>query len=359
MQALHLLALEPIAEPQADRNAYGVRPKRSTADAIQQCFIALANKHSATWVLEADIKACFDRINQHWLDINIPMDKTTLRQGLQAGYIEQKVWYPTTEGTPQGGVISPTLMNMTRDGLETVAKQAAPQHHHKVNTIRYADDFIVTGASKEVLEQQVKPAVEAFLAERGLVLSAEKTHITHSSDGFDFLGFHLRKYGDKLLIKPTKQNVKALLSKVRGIIKSNPTAKTENLIRQLNPVLRGWAYYYRHVVAKQTVSYIDNALFWAIQRWIRRRHPNKKRQWRKRRYYERRGLRDGVFSATIRNPSGQPSRLALFSLSDVPIQRHIKIQAVATPSPMYREYFERRKRSWKRRRWLGQSQRWL
>jgi len=351
MQALHLQALEPIAETQADRNAYGFRPKRSTADAIEQCFKALANKHSAEWVLEADIKACFDQINHSWLRSNIPTDKKILSQWLKAGYIEQKVWFPTRQGTPQGGVISPALMNMTLDGLESVAKQAAPQQRHKVNTIRYADDFIVTGASKEVLERHVKPAVEAFLAERGLRLSTEKTHITHNSDGFDFLGFHLRKYGDKVLIKPAKQNVKALLSKVRGIIKSNPTAKTENLIRQLNPVLRGWAYYYRHVVAKQTFSYIDNAIFWTLQRWIKRRHPNKDCQWQKRRYYERRGLRDWIFSAIIRGPSGTQTREELFRLSEVSIQRHIKIKAAATPyDPMYRDYFEQHKQPWNRRR---------
>ncbi len=357
MQALHLLALEPIAESRADQHSYGFRAKRATADAIEQSFIVLARKCSAHWVLEADIKACFDRINHTWLMSHIPMDKMTLKQWLNAGYMEKQVWHKTNEGTPQGGVISPTLMNMTLDGLEAVVKHAAPEQHHKVNMVRYADDFIVTGASREVLEHQVKPAVETFLVERGLLLSKEKTHITHISVGFDFLGFNIRKYREKLLIKPSKQSIKALLAKVRTLIKSNPTAKTTDLIQQLNPVLRGWAYYYRHVVAKQTFSYIDHCLILTIQQWIKRRHPNKNHQWRKRRYYRRQGMRDWIFSAIVQDKSGRQSTLELFRLSEIAIQRYVKVKAAATPfDPMYRDYFERRKRYWNKKRWLGQSQ---
>ena len=208
MQALHLLGLEPVAETQADRNAYGFRPKRSTADAIGRCFTVLARKPGAQWILEGDIKACFDRISHSWLLDHIPMDKRVLRKWLAAGYMEEGILYPTEAGTPQGGIASPSLANMALDGLEEVAVKAVPRGQ-KVHVVKYADDFIITGASKEVLEEKVKPAVETFLWERGMELSVEKTHITHINDGFDFLGFNVRKYAGKLLIKPAKASVKA------------------------------------------------------------------------------------------------------------------------------------------------------
>lgn len=146
MQALYLLALVPIAEVRADLNSYGFRPERSTADAIEQCFITLAKRASPQWVLEGDIRACFDRISHEWLLTHIPMDKVVLRQWLKAGYMEQGVLYPTEEGTPQGGVASPTLMNLTLDGLERLLRDRFPKPHTgynaKVNLIRYADDFV-------------------------------------------------------------------------------------------------------------------------------------------------------------------------------------------------------------------------
>jgi len=344
-QALHLLALEPIAETNADVNSYGFRPKRSTADAIEQCFTVLAGRYRGQWILEADIKACFDRINHAWLDTHVPMDKQVLSKWLQAGYVENATWHLSEAGTPQGGIISPTLMNITLDGLEQVIKKSAPQQKHKVNMIRYADDLVVTASSKEVLEQQVKPAIEAFLAERGLELSLEKTRITHIDEGFDFLGFNIKKYQGKLLIKPSRQNIKNVLAEARSIIKSNPTAKTENLIWQLNPVLRGWANYYRHVVSKKAFARIDDGIHHAIRRWINRRHSNKSNQWRYKKYFCRRGLRNWMFHAPIRNSKGEPLILMLFCMADVRIKRHLKVRGAATPyDPDCREYFEHRKR---------------
>ncbi len=190
-QALHLLALEPVSEILADPNSYGFRPRRSTADAIGQCFLCLSQKRSAQWVLEGDIKACFDKIGHQWL---------------KAGFVDKGLFYDTNEGTPQGGIISPTLMLMTLSGLEQHVKSAALKKGARANFIGYADDFVVTCASKEVLENDIKPLIADFLAERGLTLSEEKTHITHINDGFDFLGFNHRKYKGKLLIKPSKSN---------------------------------------------------------------------------------------------------------------------------------------------------------
>ena len=284
MQALHLLALQPIAEIKADSHSYGFRPKRSAADAIGPCFLALSRRNSAQWILEGDIKACFDGINHAWLLAHIPMDKAPLKQWLTAGYIEANACYETAAGTPQGGIISPTLANMTLDGLERVVRGATVKTD-KVNIVRYADDFVITGTSRSLLENQVKPAVIQLLAERGLTLSEEKTEITHIDQGFDFLGFNVRKYNGKLLIKPSKRSVKAFLETVRALIKSNPTIKTASLIRLLNPKLRGWTNYYRQVVSKATFSKVDNAIFNTLCRWTKRRHPHKNAKWLRNKYF--------------------------------------------------------------------------
>jgi RNA-directed DNA polymerase len=345
MQALHLLALEPVSETQADRNAYGFRPKRSAADAIGQCFIVLAKRHSPQWILEGDIRACFDRISHSWLEANIPMDRQVLRKWLAAGYMEEGTLYPTAMGTPQGGIASPTLSNMTLDGLEAVAVNAAPKGQ-KVNVVKYADDFIITGASKELLEEKVKPAVAAFLRERGLELSPEKTKITHIEEGFDFLGFNVRKYNGQLLTKPAKGSVRAFLAEIRGLIKSRGMVTTEALIRQLNPKIRGWANYYRHAVSQRTFDRVDYEVLRALWAWIKRRHPNKSVKWRQKRYFRQQGNRNWVFSAMVRDSQGEAMPLDLFRAAGIPITRHVKIRADATPyDPAFAEYFASRQRS--------------
>ena len=199
MQALYLLALDPIAETLGDPNSYGFRTERSTADAMEQCFNVLAQKHSAPWILEGDIRACFDGISHEWLVAHIPMDRAILHQWLKAGVVDKHVLSPTEAGVPQGGICSPVLANLALDGLERVVKAYAslPTRQGqgaKVNLVRWADDFIITGSSYELLEQEIKPLVEQFLHERGLELSPEKTRITHIEDGFDFLGHQVRKY---------------------------------------------------------------------------------------------------------------------------------------------------------------------
>ena len=242
MQTLHLLALEPVMETTADKNAYGFRPKRSCADAIGQCFNALAGKSSASFVLEGDIRACFDSLSGKWLEDNILTDKTILSKWLTAGYIEEKVIHPTYDGVSQGSSNSPALLVLALKGLEETVKSATSRKD-KVNVVVYADDFVVTGSTKEVLENKVMPVVAVFLKERGLELSVEKTKITRVDEGFDFLGFNVRKYKGKLLIKPSKANVKVFLNNIRGLIKSHATIKTEDLIRLLNLRIRGWTNY--------------------------------------------------------------------------------------------------------------------
>ncbi len=334
MQALYLLALAPIAETKGDPNSYGFRIERSTADAMGQLFVCLSKKVSAQWILEADIQGCFDHINHDWMLANVPMDKAILRKWLKAGVIHKGQLQATDAGTPQGGIISPTLANTALDGLETQLKQylgVTRARKLKINVVRYADDFVITGNSKEVLESEIRPWVEQFLAVRGLQLSPEKTHIVHTDQGFDFLGWNFRKYDGKLLIKPSKKNVKAFYHKVKEVIDANKMVKQEYLIRLLNPILKGWALYHQPVVAKQAYSRMDNLLFHALWRWAKRRHPNKSLQWIGKKYFRIQGSRSWVFATTMLEENGTKKEVALYSLASTPIERHRKVSGEYNP----------------------------
>lgn len=348
MQALWKLALEPIAETLADPNSYGFRPQRSAADAIEQCFITLAKRASPEWILEGDIRDCFDSFSHAWLLENIAMDKQVLRRWLQAGHIDGGTLFATTAGTPQGGIISPVIATMTLDRLESavyasVGSTAHARRQSKLNVIRYADDFVVTGVSQEVLQNKVLPAVRQFMAIRGLELSEEKTRITHISAGFDFLGQNVRKYSGKLLIKPATKSMKSLLGKVRGIIKANTSVTQAVLIQQLNPVIRGWTLYHRHVVAKACYSSIDSQIWQLLWKWAVRRHPTKGARWVRQKYFHVEGNRSWVF-ATKSPFGGANQRLRLFRAMTISIVRHVKLRSMANPfDPAWTSYFAQRR----------------
>lgn len=243
----------------------------------------------------------------------------------------------TIEGTPQGGIISPTLANLTLDGLEKLLHKQfkrSKEFNPKVNFIRYADDFIITGATKELLENEVKPLVINFLKERGLELSTEKTHITHIDKGFDFLGQNIRKYKGTLLTKLSKKNIKNFLDKVRTLINTNKTITQDNLILLLNPVIRGWTNYHQHVVSKKVFNSANHEIWKALWRWSKRRHPGKSSSWIKDKYFERVKNRDWVFKTNINR---------LINPAATPIVRHIKIRSNSNPyDPKFEEYFEER-----------------
>lgn len=341
-QALHSLALQPVAETCADKNSYGFREGRSGADAIGQCFNALAKSCAPVWVLEGDIKSCFDEISHAWLLDHIPMDRRVLHQWLKAGFMENQRLFPTTAGTPQGGIASPLLANLTLDGLEQAIRASITPRRDKVNFIRYADDFVVTAASKEILEEKVKPVIVNFLQERGLKLSEEKTLITHIAEGFNFLGQQVRQYGDKLLIKPTRQSVRAVLDKARQKIRSCRGLKAAALLRKLNPILRGWANYHRHVVSKRIYGRVDYCLRTMLWRWARREHSNKSDGWIMRRYFS--ADPKGSFSIRTQDPEGRKKVLKVYRLGHTILERHIKVRGEATPyDPVYVEYFEKRR----------------
>lgn len=356
MQALYLLALDPVAETKGDENSYGFRPHRCTADAIAQCFTVLARQDRAQWVLEGDIKGFFDNISHDWVLANIPLDKQVLGKWLASGYMEQGKRFDTVAGTPQGGIISPVIANMVLDGLEgklrTLAKNQSQQRKLQINYVRYADDFIVTGKSKELLETEVLPLLNAFMAERGVALSEEKTLITHIDNGFDFLGQNVRKYNGKLLIKPSNKNVKAFLGKVREVLTCHKMAPAWLIVQWLNPKIRGWANYHRHVVSSETFSYVDHRIWQMLWRWARRRHSNKPRHWVAKKYFGRVGGREWVFGGL--KPDGVMYHLLL--ASQVSIKRHVKVKGDANPYDQSQEqYFEKRQleRLKENRLWFG------
>ena len=346
MQALHLLALAPIAETTGDPNSYGFRPARSTADAIDTCFLRLGRKCAPQWILEGDIRGCFDYISHEWMLRHVPTDKKVLRQWLKAGYMENRTLFPTEAGTPQGGIISPTLANLTLDGLEPLLREKFPKTKWpslKVNLVRYADDFIITGASKELLENEVRPLVEQFLRERGLELSPEKTCITHIDQGFDFLGQNLRKWNGKLLIQPSRKNTQSFLEKVRNAIRQHRSQSQQRLIGTLNPIIRGWVNYHRYVVATATFKKVDNLLWQSLWHWAKRRH-SKSRSWVLRRYWHPLG-RKWKFAAQLekKTPDGRKMWLKLVNPGATKIFRYRKIQGAANPyDPHWRSYFEER-----------------
>lgn len=352
-QALYLLALEPIVEERADPNAYGFRQKRSAHDAIEQCFVALSRPWSAPWILEGDIKSCFDSISHNYLKREIPMDKIMLQKFLTCGYMAKDQLYPTTAGTPQGGCLSPALAVMALSGMEESVRSSKhrQKNREKINMITFADDFVVTAASKEILEHKVIPALRAKLEEVDLDLSPTKTKITHIDDGFDFLGFHVRRYKNaRLLIKPTKASIKRFLQEIRAIIKKGVALPTDQLIHTLNSSLTGWTNYYRTVVSSKVFAKIDSEIFHALLRWAYKRHARKGKKWIVKHYFTTYKGDNWRFHCMVKDKEANKKPLYLRKASDTKIRRHIKIKSEATPfNPLYKDYFEQREEKQKQR----------
>lgn len=258
--------------------------------------------------------------------------------------------FPTHEGTPQGGIISPVMANMTLDGLEKLVnriggvtrhvREVSKRSKYKVHFVRYADDFIVTSNNREFLEKQIKPAIIEFLKVRGLTLSEEKTRISHIEKGFDFLGQNVRKYEGKLLIKPSRKSYSAIVKKIKSVIEKSKTISAYSLIRILNPIIRGWTNYHRKVISSRLFAKLDNFIFWKVLWWAHRRHSNKTKQWIKDKYYKIVGRRDWVFWGMDKDKIA-----TLFSAQSVKICKHLKIQNKANPfDPKWKSYFAKRER---------------
>lgn len=341
MQGLQLLALEPVAETISDKNSFGFRKYRCAQDAMEYLFKLLSRKIAPQWILEGDIKGCFDCISHEWMLDNIPADKRIMKQFLKCGYVDKRKLFPTESGSPQGGLISPTYANLALDGIESLllnkystssTGHIHPNYNkHKVHLCRYADDFIITANDKETLDE-IKTTVTKFMEERGLQLSIEKTVITNIDKGFDFLGWNFRKFKGKLLIQPSAKSKKKITEKLSQTVKYYGNAKQELLIVKLNEILRGWADYHHCVCAKSTFGLIDHRLWEMLWKWAKRRHPQKSNKWIKRRYWQSKGSRQWSF---------RTEKATLFQMMDVPIVR-IKPLNLNKNAFLDQEYFKLR-----------------
>lgn len=258
--------------------------------------------------------------------------------------------FPTLKGTPQGGIISPLLMNMTLDGMENAIRKAVTWYipgtkaRNGIAIIRYADDFVITCKSREVLEIKVLPALKEFLLKRGLALSDEKTRIVNVNNGFEFLGQSLRKYDGKLVIKPTKESLKKIQERIVGIIKSHDVGSVPSMIRRLNQTIRGYCNYHRTACSSKTFYRLDNFVYNAVKRWLHGRHPNKGRRWITKKYYRTVKGNRWIFHSASVDEKGSKKVVDLQRASWIGIVRHVKVRSDANPyDSAYQEYFACRK----------------
>lgn len=342
-QAIVKNALEPSWEARFESHSYGFRPGRRAHDAIEQCFSRLKSYSKDRWVLDADIKSAFDSISQQFILHklgNVPA-KEWIRRWLKAGYIEAKVFHTTERGTQQGGVISPMLANVALDGMQSLLPS-------NLGFIRYCDDFVVTARSREQLEA-IKPTIKTWLAERGLVINEEKTRIVSVNDGFDFLGFNIRHYQGKCLIKPQRSKVLAFLQGIRKWLKSHPAVTTEVVIRYLNTLLNGWAQYYKYAVSSKTFCYVQTQVWRCLWDWCKRRHPKKNMGWIKGKYFRTIDGKDWTFFAKDTTSGANREAVYLTDISRLPIERHCKVKGSASPddSSLINYWIARRKRQHK------------
>lgn len=254
MQTLYKFALEPISEISADENSYGFRPNRCTRDALIKCYKALYSPPYPEYILEADIKSCFDNISHEWIMENIPIDKSALQKLIGKSC--------TNKGIPQGGCISGIICNMVLDGLESEIMAYNSDLHY----IRYADDFVVIGEDKDVLNKSIE-IIKTFLSERGLHLSKEKTHITHINEGFDFLGWHIKSNDNLLAVTPSLKNVSSLLHKIECTMKSYCKDNQYHTYSSLLAVICGWVNYHIDVVDICSFYEVKNKIFDILHRY--------------------------------------------------------------------------------------------
>ena len=348
MQAIVKAALAPEWEARFEANSYGCRPGRCTMDAIQSIHTPMSQKTSSPWVLDAAISGCFANIDHGPLLAKLPVFTTTLRQWLKAGVVEVGFFSPTDTGTPQGGVISPLLAHVALDGMERLfdavyadGRPKAPAcrkgSNRGIAVIRYADDFVITAPTREVLETSARPRVETFLHERGLALNEGKTRIVHITEGFNFLGFHLRKFGKQgtWLTVPQKEKVLKHLRAIRSYLDAHKQTPAVRVIKTLNPIIRGWANYYRHSAAKDVFQKAQYALWLMTWKWAKRRHPKKSSKWVKVRYFRCNG---GHWTF-------QERKAELVKPDTTLITRFTKITGRHSPyDPALKEYWTERKK---------------
>ena len=363
LQALVKLVLEPEWEARFEPNSYGFRPGRSCHDAIGEIFLAIRSK--AKYVLDADIAKCFDRINHNSLlrKLNTyPTLRRQIRAWLKAGVMDGKELFPTTEGTPQGGVISPLLANIALHGVEELIRGLAPKFEMRdsrghtyglrdkiksISLIRYADDFVVLHEDLEVIHL-CKAEIEKWLSDIGLELKPRKTRIAHTLNklddeepGFNFLGFNVRQFpvgkhssgknrggllGFKTIITPSKESQKRHYRKVAEVIDKSRGLNQATLIKILNPIIRGWSMYFSTVVSQRVFERLCGLIFWKLFKWGHRRHRNKGSKWIRLKYFKTVGNDNWVFATREDN-----NPLRLIKHRSTEIKRYVKVKGNASP----------------------------
>lgn len=354
-------ALEPSWEARFEPHSYGFRPGRSTHDAIQYCWGCLRSDRPNRWLLDADLKGAFDNVSHTYLikKIGDVPGKTLIKKWLKAGYMEKDKWYATEQGTPQGSCISPLFLNIAMHGMETLLNQYQrtryytvrsgkgigkryPKQQPRYRIATYADDFVINAETKEEIEAVI-PILEPWLEERGLQLNLEKTRIVHIDQGFNFLGVTIRRFKKITLTKPQKSKVQLFLKGIREWLKRHPSMKTEGMIKQLNPKIRGWGNYYLPWVSKDVFGYVDHEIWKAIWAWCLRRHPQKGKRWVAKKYFQTVNNRSWVFATRIKDRHGKETWLNIKRLSDMSITRHTLIRDMASPDdPQQKSYWQLR-----------------
>jgi RNA-directed DNA polymerase len=369
-QAIVKNALEPRWEASFEANSYGFRPGRSCHDAIAQCHLRLS-KGRDSWILDADLTGAFNNLSHQFIldAIGNTPGRELIKQWLKAGYVEAEMFHPTTSGTPQGGIVSPLLFNVALDGMDDLlasfrkvkeysynrADRRQPsicrREYRRYGFIRYADDFLVTAESKEDIEAII-PVLEAWLAVRGLELNKDKTHVAHVSDGVNFLGFHIRQFKGCCYTFPQKEKVVSFLAGIRAWLRANISVKPEAVILTLNPRLRGWGNYYRHGASKRVFKHVDHQVFQMLWRWAVRRHPKKGKRWIANKYFmPAKGVR-WTFNSKVITSRGKKITLALTKLTEIPIDRHIKVEGKSSPDdPTLNDYWIKRQTQYGKRFW--------
>jgi RNA-directed DNA polymerase len=359
LQALIKMALEPEWEAKFEPNSYGFRPGRSCHDAIEAIFISINKKPK--FVLDADIAKCFDKIDHSALlrKLNtFPTIRRQIKAWLKAGVMDKKQFQETSEGTPQGGVISPLLANIALHGMEERIKQYAEtivvkrkngntfsirERRNSISLIRYADDFVILHEELAVV-QRCQIIISKWLQDMGLELKPSKTRLTHTlhkceneEPGFNFLGFNIRQFsvgkyhskqGFKTIITPSKEKQKIHYERIASIINDHKQAPQEALIGKLNPIVRGWSNYYSTVVSKEAYTDIDNLMYPKLKAWAQRRHPNKSGFWVSKKYWHKIDGDNWVFATSN---EGKKSLTRLIDHSETPIVRHVKVKGEASP----------------------------
>jgi RNA-directed DNA polymerase len=351
LQAVALGALEPEWEARFEPKSYGFRPGRGCHDAIGAIYSTLNGKNpQRVWVLDADLTAAFDRIDHARLMAALGTfpARGLVRQWLKAGVVDRGRFAPTEEGTPQGGVISPLLFNVALHGMEeaagvryyTAGRDAGSAQSGSPVLVRYADDFVAMCISREQAEQ-VKERLAAWLTPRGLAFHEDKTRIVHAETGFDFLGFNVRRYHGKLLIKPSKAAQRRIRERLSTEMVALRGANAGAVLKKINPIVRGWSAYYRTVVSSEIFTALDNHMWKLAYKWAKHSHPNKPKHWISNKYF-------GRFNRTRNDRwvfGDRDSGAYLLKFSWTKIVRHQLVKGKASPDdPALESYWAQRRR---------------